>query len=225
MLAPWFERRNKPSAGAAEPLPPSLAAGRVAARLRPLFSAERPDLQLFEALAWPTAAGTATPGRYRIIAARAGWLPWLDRMLVRRCVAHLRAGAPRQLRLLCRIDPDSLSDGAFVAELEAFAAEDPALAGQLAVSLGRTRLAASARAALAGLRDRGIAVALRRLAWHPATPAELRRLGFDMVQLELDPGARVPSSARFHAAGLLLVVGHAEAGPVLELGDPQATAA
>jgi len=225
MLPPWFERRHELAAVSPDALHPSLAAGGVDARLRPLSSAERPDLRFFEALACPrAAAGMLPPGRFRIVAARNGWLPWLDRMLVRRCVAHLGA-APPQLRLLCRIDPDSLSDAAFVADLEAFAAESPALATRLAVVLGRTRLPAPARAALACLRDRGIAVAFRRVARHGATPAELRRLGFDIVQIELDAGARVPSSARFAAAGLVLVVGHADAGPVLELRDEQQSAA
>jgi len=226
MLPPWFERRDKLAAGAPDALHQSLAAGRVDARLRPLSSAERPDLRFFEALACPRAAAAMLPpGRYRMIAARNGWLPWLDRMLVRRCVAHLRTDAPPQLRLLCRIDPDSLSDAAFVAELEAFAAESPALASRLAVALGRTRLPAPARAVLASLRDRGIAVAFRRVARHRAAPAELRRLGFDIVQIELDAGARVPSSSRFAAAGLVLVVGHTDAGPVLELSDAQPSAA
>ena len=225
MLPPWFLRRDRPAAGAPDALHRSLAAGWVDARLRPLSSAERPDLRFFEALACPRPATGISPGRYRMIAARAGWLPWLDRMLVRRCMAHLRTDAPQQLRLLCRIDPDSLSDAAFVAELEAFAAESPALATRLAVALGRTGLPAPARDAVACLRDRGIALAFRRVARHRAEPAELRRLGFDIVQLELDANARVPSSARFAAAGLVLVVGHADAGPVLELCDAQPSAA
>jgi EAL domain-containing protein (putative c-di-GMP-specific phosphodiesterase class I) len=226
MLPPGFVRRRKIAAGAPHALQQSLEAGRIDALLRPLSSAERPDLRYFEAIARPRAVeGALVPGRYRTIAARNGWLPWLDRMLVRRCVAHLRGAAGPQLRLLCRIDPDSLSDAAFVAELEAFAAESPALASRLAVTLGRTLLPAPARDVLACLRDRGIAVAFRRIGRHPASPAELRRLGFDIVQLELDAGARVPSSSRFNAAGLVLVVGHADAGPVLELCDAQPSAA
>jgi EAL domain-containing protein (putative c-di-GMP-specific phosphodiesterase class I) len=138
-------------------------------------------------------------------------------MLVRRCAAHLRTVAPPQTHLLCRIDPDSLGDQAFVAELERLASASPVLASRLAVALGRVRLSAPARRALAGLRDRGIAVAFRRIGRHAAAAAELRRLGFDIVQLELDAGAPIPSSARFSAAGLALVAGHADAGPVLEL--------
>ncbi|MGH6899924.1 MAG: EAL domain-containing protein [Geminicoccaceae bacterium] len=220
MLPPWFERRRKVAAVAPDALHRSLEAGRIDALLRPLSSAERPDLRFFEAIARPRAAeGLLAPGRYRMIAAKNGWLPWLDRMLVRRCVAHLRTAALPHLRLLCRIDPDSLSDATFVADLEALAATSPALASRLAVVLGRTRLPAPARSVLACLRDRGIAVAFRRIGRHPASPAELRRLGFDIVQLELDAGAPIPSSARFNAAGLALVVGHADAGPVFELSD------
>jgi EAL domain-containing protein (putative c-di-GMP-specific phosphodiesterase class I) len=214
MLPPWLARRVAPAA-----LHQSLEAGQIDALLRPLSSAERPDLRFFEALARPrAAAGVLSPGRYRMIAAANGWLPWLDRMLVRRCVGHLRTAAA-QVRLLCRIDPDSLCDPAFVADLEALATTSPVLASRLAVALGRTRLAAPARRVLADLRDHGIAVAFRRIGRHPATPAELRRLGFDIVQLELDAGAPIPSSARFNAAGLALLVGHADAGPILELVD------
>jgi EAL domain-containing protein (putative c-di-GMP-specific phosphodiesterase class I) len=212
MLPPWLARRVAPAAPHQ-----GLEAGQIDALLRPLSSAERPDLRFFEALACPrVAAGVLSPGRYRMIAARNGWLPWLDRMLVRRCVTHLRA-APAQVRLLCRTDPDSLCDPAFVADLEGLATRSPALASRLAIALGRTRLPAPARRVLADLRDRGIAVALRRIGRHPSPPAELRRLGFDIVQLELDAGAPIPSSARFNAVGLALLVGHADAGPILEL--------
>jgi hypothetical protein len=211
MLPPWLARRVAPATPHQ-----SLDGGQIDALLRPLSSAERPDLRFFEATARPRAApGVLSPGRYRMIAARNGWLPWLDRMLVRRCVGHLRA-APPQVRLLCRIDPDSLCDPAFVADLGALAMRSPVLASRLAVALGRTRLPAPARRALADLRDRGIAVAFRRIGRHPSSPAELRRLGFDIVQLELDPGAPIPSSARFNAAGLALLAGHADAGPILE---------
>jgi EAL domain-containing protein (putative c-di-GMP-specific phosphodiesterase class I) len=216
MLPPWLARRVAPATPHQ-----GLEAGQIDALLRPLSSAERPDLRFFEATARPRAApGVLSPGRYRMIAARNGWLPWLDRMLVRRCVGHLRTAAPH-VRLLCRIDPDSLCDRAFVADLEALATRSPVLASRLAIALGRTRLPGPARRALADLRDRGIAVAFRRIARHPATPAELRRLGFDIVQLELDACAPIPSSARFNAAGLALLVGHADAGPILELVDEE----
>jgi EAL domain-containing protein (putative c-di-GMP-specific phosphodiesterase class I) len=226
MLPPWFERRRRLAAAPPDARHAAFEPGGIDVLLRPLSSAERPDLRFFEATARPRAAkGLLAPGRYRMLAARNGWLPWLDRMLVRRCVAHLREAAGLQTRLLCRIDPDSLSDAAFVAELVSFAATSPALTSRLAVALGRTRLTAPAKDVLAYLRDRGIAAAFRRIARHRAAPAELRRLGFDIVQLELDAGARVPSSSRFDAAGLLLVVGHADAGPVLELCDAQPSAA
>ena len=93
MLPPWFGRRDRLAASAAEALPRSLAAGRVVAWLRPLFSAERPDLRFFEALACLAAAPSVPAGRYRRIAARAGWLPWFDPLLVGPCVAHLRTDA------------------------------------------------------------------------------------------------------------------------------------
>ena len=150
MLPPWFERRRKIAAGAPHALQQSLEAGRIDALLRPLSSAERPDLRYFEAIARPRAAeGVLAPGRYRTIAARNGWLPWLDRMLVRRCVAHLRGAAGPQLRLLCRIDPDSLSDPAFVAELEEFADREPC-AREPARRGARADAAAGARQRRAG---------------------------------------------------------------------------
>jgi EAL domain-containing protein (putative c-di-GMP-specific phosphodiesterase class I) len=219
MLPPWFGPRHKARALAPAAPHQSLEAGQVDALLRPLSSAERPDLRFFEATARQrAAAGVLSPGRYRMIAARNGWLPWLDRMLVRRCVGHLRT-APSQVRLLCRIDPDSLCDAAFAADLQALATRSPVLASRLAIALGRTRLPTPARRALAELRDRGIAAAFRRIGRHPSSPAELRRLGFDIVQLELDAGGPIPSSARFNAVGLALLVGHADAGLILELGD------
>jgi cyclic-di-GMP phosphodiesterase TipF (flagellum assembly factor) len=229
--------------------------GRVEARLRPVADPAAPQAALYLALpGLRTVDDTLLEaGRWRTTAARSGLLGLVDRLLLLRCVEMLRAGRAdgRPLLVLCAIAPASLTDPAFLGEIEQQLSDDPKLAPGLVLALEHAGRDGAAAAALARLRRRGMRFCLRRVGPPPADALELRRSGFDFVLLESErfaldgeraspaPGGAggpgLPELQRlFRLAGSTLLVGRSAAvdlpgaraaraeGGALELARPSA---
>ena len=179
--------------------------GRVDARLRPVANPAAPQAVLYLALPCLRAVDDREleAGRYRTTAARSGLLGLIDRLLLLRCAEMLRAGRAegREMLVLCGIAAASLTDPAFLGEVEQQLSDDPKLADALVLALDHAVRDSASASALARLRRRGMRFCLRRVGPPPGDAVELRRSGFEFVLLE---------AARFALDGL-----SASGGPAL----------
>jgi hypothetical protein len=162
--------------------------GRVEARLRPVADPAAPQAALYLALPGLRTADDALleAGRWRTTAARSGLLGLVDRLLLLRCAEMLRAGRAdgRPRLVLCAIAAASLTDPAFLGEVEQQLSDDPKLADRLVLALEQAGRDGAAAGAFARLRRRGVRFCLRRVGPPPGDALELRRSGFDFVLLE-----------------------------------------
>lgn len=213
-----FGPLSVPEAISPSELHQALHEARIGAVLRPLVRPTPPGGAFCEATSRLCAADGAAlrPSQYRQVAARLGLLGAIDRVFVMRCVRHLRGAADRSLRLLCRLDPDSLADPGFVAQIEALIADHPDLVLRLVLAIERAELSRTTEGAVARLRNQGIRFCLARLGADRLDPAELQRRGFSMVRLEgpvapgAGPGELVRLEAQLEADGITLLVDRVE---------------
>jgi cyclic-di-GMP phosphodiesterase TipF (flagellum assembly factor) len=196
--------------------------GRVDARLRPLADPAAPQAVVY--LAQPSLRTLddreLEPDRYRTTAARSGLLGLIDRLLLLRCAELLRVGRAegREMLVLCGIAAASLSDPAFLGEVEQQLSDDPKLANALVLTLDHAVRDSTSAAALARLRRRGMRFCLRRTGPPPGAAVELRRSGFEFVLLESGRFALDGESAASEAALLELQALFRGAGPTLLVG-------
>jgi hypothetical protein len=213
-----FGPLSAPEAISPAELREALDDARIGAVLRPLTRPTPPGGAFCEAIPRLCAADGAAlrPSQYRQVAARMGLLGAIDRLFVTRCARHLRGAVEGERRLLCRIDPGSLLDRAFVAEIEALIADHPDLVLRLALAIERAELGRVTQGALARLRNQGIRFCLVRLGAGRLDPVELQRGGFSLVRLEgpvvpaAGPGELIRLDAQLEAAGITLLVDRAE---------------
>jgi EAL domain-containing protein (putative c-di-GMP-specific phosphodiesterase class I) len=208
--------------------------GRVDARLRPVANPAAPQAVLYLALPCLRAVDDREleAGRYRTTAARSGLLGLIDRLLLLRCAEMLRAGRAegREMLVLCGIAAASLSDPAFLGEVEQQLSDDSKLADALVLALDHAVRDSASATALARLRRRGMRFCLRRVGPSPSDAVELRRSGFEFVLLEAgrfaldaesasDAPTQVELQRVFRGAGPTLLVGRSGA---VELSGPRA---
>ena len=162
--------------------------GRVDARLRPITSLMQPEAAWYYALPRLRAADDShlEPQRYRATAARSGLLGLIDRLLLLRCAAMLSATRAdgRKASVLCGIAAASLSDPAFLGEVDQQLKDDPKLVEGLVLALDHAVRDRPSAAALARLRRGGLRFCLRRVGPPPSDAAEVGAGGFDFVLLE-----------------------------------------
>jgi EAL domain len=196
--------------------------GRVDARLRPVANPAAPQAVLYLALPCLRAVDDREleAGRYRTTAARSGLLGLVDRLLLLRCAEMLRAGRAegREMLVLCGVAAASLTDPAFLGEVEQQLSDDPKLADALVLALDHAVGDSASATALARLRRRGMRFCLRRVGPPPGDPVELRRSGFEFVLIEAARFALDPLSASGGPALLELQRVVRGAGPTLLVG-------
>jgi hypothetical protein len=163
--------------------------GRVGARLGRLTDPAAPEAALYHALPHLRAADGSQlePARYRTTAGRCGLLGVVDRLLLLRCAEMLRAtrAEGREALVLCAVAAASLTDPAFVAEIEQQLSDHPALPDDLVLALDHAVHDAPSVAAFGRLRERGLRFCLRRVGPPPTdAAAELANSGFHFVLLE-----------------------------------------
>ncbi len=199
--APVLVRRRPSGPLTSAVLRRALYERRVDALVRPLVNLTNPDRPVRHAIPrLCTAEGEhLEPAQYLAVAARAGLIGLIDRVLVIRAAQLIRQVVAEggDIWVVCgMVSPASVTDAGFLGEIDELLSNYPELSGRLVLELDRLQLGRPVTRTLARLRGRGLRLGLRRLTLHGLDPGELRQLGIDLVRLDTAVTSEGPTEER-----------------------------